>query len=305
MPITLQRVTIAEIVRLALLGRDHRVIVGTLIDELFVSDVLGFFKKVVNAKIANEMITRDWYEREFMSDDLSTKEIAWNSGTNVKTISNSRGSAKKNIVLEEAYDHHRKFLELISAFDDGEVGVALGLSFRGVTVELDLSETFVVINALAVRRAGIRGGAWSSVGKQVEGPLMEVLCAIHEVEPAWYRKETTDNRPLREVDFYLVAGDGHEAKCEVKLMGRGNPESADAVIARASEVFVASTLSDINKTQLDDDGIHWTELQTPNGFVKFGETLASLGIPYSPLDPDADHADRIALAVEDYLSVGV
>lgn len=34
-------------------------------------------------------------------------------------------------------------------------------------------------------------------------------------------------------------------------MGKGNPESADAVIARDSKVFVADKLSDLNKKQLD------------------------------------------------------
>ncbi len=301
MPITLQRAPIAEIIRLALLGEDHRTIVSTMIDGLFVADVLEFFKKIVNAKISSQQITRDWYEQEFMSGDLSTNDIAWNSGTNVKTISNSRGTTRKSIVLEEAYAHHRRFVELLDAFDEGDVGITLGLSFRDVTVELDLNESLVVINALAVRRAGIRGGAWSTVGKQVEGPLMEVLCALHGVQPSWYRQQTIDDRPLREVDFYLVAGDGHEAKCEVKLMGRGNPESADAVIARASEVFVASTLSEINKVQLDTDGVHWTELQTPNGFVRFGETLSALGIPHVALHPDEDHTEQITRAVDDYL----
>ena len=301
MPITLKRPTIGEIVRLALLGEDHRVIVGTMIDDLFVADILEFFKKIVIAKISRQRITRDWYESEFMSEDLSAKDIAWNSGINLKTISNSRGTTRKSIVLEEAYSHHRRFVELIDAFDDGAVAITLGLSFRGVTVELDLNESLVVINALAVRRAGIRGGAWSSVGKQVEGPLMEVLCMIHGVGPAWYRKRSIDESPLREVDFYLVKGDGHEAKCEVKLMGRGNPESADAVVARSSEVFVASKLSNTNKQQLDDYGIHWTELQRPNGFVRFGLTLAAFGIPHIALDSSADHSNLITKVVDRYL----
>ena len=302
MPITLQPVTIAQIVRLALLGKDHRVIVTALIDELFVAHVLEFFKKIVNAKIDSEMITSDWYEREFMTQDLSSREIAWNSGTNLKTIKNSRGSEKKDIVLDEAYDHHRKFVELVNAFDNGEVGVTLGISFRGVNVELDLSESFVVINALAVRRAGIRGGAWSTAGKQVEGPLMQVLCAIHDVDPSCYRQKTIDDKPIREVDFYLVASDGHEAKCEVKLMGRGNPESADTFFARDSELFVASTLSDTNKNQLDANEVHWTELQRPNGFVRFSKALSAFGIPHRHLHPDADHTDLIQQAVDEYLS---
>ena len=302
MPITLKRPTIAEIIRLALMGRDHRVIIGALIDELFVAEVLEFFRKVVESKINDTMITRDWYEREFMANDLASRELAWNAGTTLKTIKNSRGTARRTIVLEEAFTHHRRFIELINEFDDGEIGVTLGLTFRGVTVELDLSESFIVINALAVRRSGIRGGAWSTAGKQVEGPLMEVLCALHDVAPSSYRRKTIDDAPLREVDFYLVDSDGHEAKCEVKLMGSGNPESADAFIARESKVFVASTLSNLNKQQLDSMGVHWTELQSANGFVRFGETLTALGIQHVDLDPEADHSARIAEVVEPYLS---
>ena len=301
MPLTLQRPTIAEIVRLALMGRDHRAVVGTLIDEMFVADVLDFFGKVVDAKINDTVITRDWYEREFMSNDLSSSELAWNAGTTLKTIKNSRGTARRAIVIEEALTHHRRFLELINEFDDGQVGVTLGLTFRSVTVELDLSETFIVINALAVRRSGLRGGAWSTAGKQVEGPLMEVLCALHDVNPSRYRRMSIDDAPLREVDFYLVDSDGREAKCEVKLMGSGNPESADTFIARESKVFVASNLSDLNKQQFNDMGVLWTELQSANGFVRFGKTLAQLGIPHRPLHPTGDHSRTIARAVSAYL----
>ena len=45
----------------------------------------------------------------------------------------------------------------------------------------------------------------------------------------------------------LVDNAGLRHRCEVKLMGRGNPESADAVHARSSQVFVADKLSDLNK----------------------------------------------------------
>ena len=45
----------------------------------------------------------------------------------------------------------------------------------------------------------------------------------------------------RAIDFYLL-NKGKEYLCEVKLMGKGNPESADAIIARDTNVFVADTL---------------------------------------------------------------
>ncbi len=45
-------------------------------------------------------------------------------------------------------------------------------------------------------------------------------------------------------------------------MGRGNPESADAVIARDSRIFVADKLSDTNKAQLNSLKVEWVELHS-------------------------------------------
>ena len=66
-------------------------------------------------------------------------------------------------------------------------------------------------------------------------------------------------------------------------MGKGNPESADAVIARDSSVFVADKLSDQNKAQLKRLGVEWVELRNKNGFRKFENVLTKLGIPHGKL----------------------
>ena len=108
---------------------------------------------------------------------------------------------------------------------------------------------------------------------------------------------------LREVDYNLFPPNSEPAKCEVKLMGSGNPESADAVLARGSKVFVASTLSGTNVTQLNQYGILWTELQTYNGFLRFQDTLNELGIPCAQLDREADHTDRIESAIQSSLDL--
>jgi hypothetical protein len=42
---------------------------------------------------------------------------------------------------------------------------------------------------------------------------------------------------------------GKEYLCEVKLTGKGNPESADVIIARDSNIFVADTL--FNKIRIN------------------------------------------------------
>ena len=63
-------------------------------------------------------------------------------------------------------------------------------------------------------------------------------------------------------------------------MGKGNPESADAVIARDSKVFVADTLSMQNKDQCDQLGISWVELKSTDGYRRFKEVLEKLEIPH-------------------------
>ena len=87
----------------------------------------------------------------------------------------------------------------------------------------------------------------------------------------------------REVDFYLLK-DGAQYKCEVKLIGKGNPESADAVIARDSAVFVADKLSEMNKQRFDSLDVEWVELRTADGFQKFRAVLERLGIPFTEVD---------------------
>ena len=298
MALTLPKDTVKEIVRRLLSGHDHRGVIVDHIDEVFISSVLEFFSEVVAAKIRSHSISLDWYRQAFLNPKLDTKEIMLIAGLNSKTITNKRGSARKEIVIEEALDHHSKFLELVESLTDSDINVKLALTLKGVSVDLDLNESLVVINALAVRRAAIRGGAWSSAGKQVEAPLMETLCRVFEVDSDYYSRTLDNDDSLREVDFYLHPPGNEPAKCEVKLMGKGNPESADAVVARGSKVFVASTLSQTNKIQLDSLGVLWTQLQEPQRFLRFQDTLYGLGIPYSQLRPGFDHTDRIERALQ-------
>ena len=147
----------------------------------------------------------------------------------------------------------------------------------------------LVINTLAVKRAALRGGLWSTAAKKVEKPLMMTLCKLYQVADENYsvklkgtKKEVDETTFEREIDFYLIDG-GNQYKCEVKLMGKGNPESADAVIARDSRVFVADKLSDMNKRQLNSRKVDWVELRSENGFQKFAEVLDALKIEHGEM----------------------
>jgi len=116
---------------------------------------------------------------------------------------------------------------------------------------------------------------------------MVTLCKLFRVEDKFYRTKIKNQIVgdeigfKREVDFYLFNPEYEEEyKCEVKLMGRGNPESADAVIARGSKVFVADKLSDTNKRQLDSLNVEWVELRKDEGFRRFSLVLSNLNIPH-------------------------
>ncbi len=77
-------------------------------------------------------------------------------------------------------------------------------------------------------------------------------------------------------------------------MGKGKPESADAVIARDSKVFVADKPSEMNKRQLNSLKVNWVELRSENGFQKFAEVLDNLDIPHGEmLEVSEENLERI------------
>ena len=78
----------------------------------------------------------------------------------------------------------------------------------------------------------------------------------------------------------MIDRNGKLYRIEVKLMGKGNPESADATIARDSNIFVADTLSQQNCNQLTERGIEYLILKDNNNILSdFITILNKLNIP--------------------------
>jgi hypothetical protein len=71
-------------------------------------------------------------------------------------------------------------------------------------------------------------------------------------------------------------------------MSKGNPESADAIIARDTNIFVADTLSQQNKNQCEKLNINWVALREPEGFRRFKAILEKLKIPHTNFRGDLD-----------------
>jgi hypothetical protein len=290
---TLTDQIVKNIITRVIKSQDYRIEIVNLINAEFLQFAVDFFKKIVLAKLENQDVTIDWYKKAFMDDSLSSDDIAINSGLNKKTISNMYGTATKTIVIEAANEHFESLYQSIQSLVEmeKEIDLTLTIKMKGVSVDLNVSESLIVINTLAVKRAALRGGLWSTAGKSAEKYLMLTLCKLYQVPENNYDAshfvKDRGKKVDREIDFYLL-NNGKEYLCEVKLMGKGNPESADAIIARDTNVFVADTLSQQNKNQCDQLGVNWIALRDENGYKRFGLVLKKIGIPHTDYNGDLD-----------------
>lgn len=203
------------------------------------------------------------------------------------------GKATKAVVIEAASEHFESLYNSIQALVEmeKEIDLTLTIKMKGVSVDLNVSESLIVINTLAVKRAALRGGLWSTAGKSAEKYLMLTLCKLYQVPENNYDAshfvKDKGKKVDREIDFYLL-NNGKEYLCEVKLMGKGNPESADAIIARNSDVFVADTLSQQNKNQCEELNISWVALRDKDGYKRFKLALERFEVPHTDYNGNLD-----------------
>jgi hypothetical protein len=283
---TLTDQIVKNIITRVIKSKDYRIEIVNLINAEFLQFAMDFFKKIIDAKLYSKDITIEWYRCAFMNENIAPDEYAINAGINKKTITNMHNTGIKTVVIETANEHFESLYQSIQALVEmeKEIDLTLTIKMKGVSVDLNVSESLIVINTLAVKRAALRGGLWSTAGKSVEKYLMLTLCKLYQVPENNYDAshfvKDKGKKVDREIDFYLL-NNGKEYLCEVKLMGKGNPESADAIIARDSNVFVADTLSQQNKNQCDQLDVNWVALRDKDGYKKFGEILQKLNIPYT------------------------
>ena len=273
-------------------GKDYREEVINAINVDFLDFALEFFKKILNAKMNDTNINLDWYKKNFINNNkIKPDDAAIFAGMNKKTISNIYGSATKEIMINVAnsnIDYLESILDSLGNETDN-IGISIKIFYKNISVELNLNESLLVINALATKKIALCGGAWSSIGKRVEKPLMLELCRLCGVPKEFINADIfKKNGELdfdREVDFKLFNKDKSKIyRVEVKLMGKGNPESADAVIARDTNIFIADTLSTQNKNQLKSLNIEFLELKNnKNSLADFKKILARLEIPHKKL----------------------
>jgi CfrBI restriction endonuclease len=298
--ITISDEMVRNVIKNVISSKDHRMELLALISTLFLESAIIFFGKVANAKLHRKAITVDWYKETFLASDLAVEDLILNSGLAQKSYRNTYKSVAKKNVINVTEEHYNELLRLIGSFGENmtsngqELEVNLTLKLNNSPIDLTISESLLVINILAIKYLAIRGGVWSSVGLQVEKRIVETLCKIYEVPAQHYdqNKNPPKEGRKRQVDFYLTDNENNKCGCEVKLQGRGNPESADGALARPDvKVFIFDTLSEKSKIwkQLEDrKDITPVQLSLPDGYKQFENVLKRFSIPYTPLSEDVN-----------------
>ena len=280
--------SIAATISKLLSGEDYRDEVVNAINALFFDFSIKFFREIVDAKFSGQDINMHWYREHFIeSENITPDDAAIYAGLNRKTITNIYGTASREVVLDAArsnFEYLRSMLAELESDAENDLAVSISISYNSITVKLSLTESLLVINALATKKLQIRGGAWSAIGKRVEKPLLDELCRRAGVPAKNIDRKFTRDKTLaydRETDYRLIGRDGKIYRVEVKLMGKGNPESADATIARDSDIFIADTLSEQNCAQLTALGIEYLILRGNNKPLEdFVKILDRLDIPH-------------------------
>lgn len=264
--------------RLILDGENHRRAIFQDLNRQFLAYALEFFEEIAMAKPASG--DSDWYRDIFIQHGIDKEELSVRGAVPEKTVGNIHGSQRYALVLEEAQRNVDYLRRAMAELLDGEVpdGHFLAIDRGGELVELTLEETLLVVSALAVKYGKLRGGSWSSLGKQVEAPLMETLCELFSV-PSRHRRVPGVGEGHHQTDYTLI-NDAAVYQCEVKLSGKGNPEGLPLAPARGAQLLVADQMSEQTKETCNKMNVQWVELAAPEGWKRFGQVLVAFQIPH-------------------------
>lgn len=282
-------------------GENHRRVALDEINRLFLAEALDFFTRIAELKLKGEDLDQtDWYRESLLGGAENKMDIAMAAGLAMKSISNIRESTRKEVVIEESIRSYealsRTLDELVAARN--EPSLVITIKIGPVGVDLTIKESLIVVNALATRHETIRGGSWSAIGNALEVPLMEALCLMFDAEQRNWRRAKHKEFP-HQIDFVLMSH-GHQYPCEVKLMGKGNPEGAKAAHAHNASLLVADRLSDLAKSTLETNNVQWVAMAESSGWQRFGLVLDQFNIEHGPARSLEDLDGILDVVLADY-----
>ncbi len=266
-------------------GGNHRLAVFQQINRQFLDYALAFFDLARRSKVKWEETHEGddeaaaWYKRFALEQASDRDDLQIVAGIPAKTVTNIYGGASQVTILNAAADNIQFLTDTLQELNalrkaGPAVRIAMGDGF-----EFTHSESLLIFNSLAVKRAQISGGNWSSVGMQVETPLLQTLCLLYGIDGRYHRKAMKKDSRYQ-VD-YMLQRRGVEYRCEVKLNGRGNPESVTSAIARDPRILLADWISDQNREKLNASDIAWIDFSDQRGFRRFADVLDKFQIPHS------------------------
>ena len=281
--VTLSNSTKRQIIHELLMDSgNHRKLILDAINRSFLEMALAFFGEVANAKLKGlDVRVDDWYVEEVLRKapkSPSNKELGLRAGLAGKTIKNLYGSQRLDVVIDASETNLTSLRGVIDELLVSEgPEIVLTIKMHGIGIDLTVSESLVVINAIAVMRHSMSGSYWAKLGTAIESPLMKTLCELFKVNPEQYRKSKPDDGEF-EVDFVLEGDKVYRS--EVKLNGPGNPESVTMAPGRDADLVVADWVSVQNADALDKKGISWVDLHAGDRFERFSAVLSSFCIPH-------------------------
>ncbi len=191
-------------------GSDYRDEVINAVNAEFFDFCIKFFREIIDAKYDGKNINMAWYSERFIDGDISPEDAVIYAGLNRKTITNIYGTASREVMIDAArnnFAYLRDMLDELENDSHNDLAVTISISRNNVTVRLSLTESLLVINALATKKLQIRDGAWSAIGKRVEKPLVDELCRRSGVPEEFIDRENfrrDRNLPYdRETDYRL------------------------------------------------------------------------------------------------------
>ena len=155
--------SIAATISKLLSGEDYRDEVVNAINALFFDFSIKFFREIVDAKFSGQDINMHWYSEHFIeSENITPDDAAIYAGLNRKTITNIYGTASREVVLDAARNNFEYLCSMLAELEsdaENDLAVSISISYNSITVKLSLTESLLVINALATKKLQIRGGA--------------------------------------------------------------------------------------------------------------------------------------------------
>jgi hypothetical protein len=268
-----------RIVVLLLSSESHRPYLVALKTKIYID----FFSSLLDEIGLNADATTP-FKKILIDNQPDLDNKLWYSGINHKTVGDTYGSQgvpAKELALKEIGSNIR---QIVRESKTSLKSITLEYN-QGKIVTLNSEELLSLFLAISTRHASLKGGFASSFGKKVEKLFLITICKIFRVsDDNYYAYDIQDEEGFnRETDFYFVNND-KKFKCELKMMGKGNPEGADSLYARDTSIFIGETLSDTNKKQCEKNNVHWIELKN-SGWKRFGEVFKKLGIK-AEFDPD-------------------